>query len=127
MRRVLLFTVVLAFAGCGGGGGGAKTHAPTDADLNKLAVTSDIATQCLSPTGMDEAKLQEDVDVLIEEYRKLGPDQQFKLVPTGPKVTMRKLMLNARGSLQACAQAGLGGTAAQPLVDRINRELDRAE
>jgi hypothetical protein len=115
---------VSALAGCGGGGSSSKTHAPTNADLIKLSVLTDIPAQCLS-SSPDQAKLQSDVDALIEEYRAMGPDRSFKMVPTGSPVTMRKLMTQSRDALQACAQAQRGGSAAQSLVDRINAELDK--
>ena len=50
---------------------------------------------------------------------------KFKLVPNGPDTTMRKIVTGARDTLQACAQANIGGTASQSLVDRINSELDK--
>jgi hypothetical protein len=127
--RFLFAVMVVVFTGCGGGGGGgggAKAGgAPTEQEVTKIGPAQvDIPMQCLTPAGADETKLQTDVDTLIAVYRRRDPDAPFKFSPVAKPVTMRKVMTRSRDALQACAQAGVGGSAAQPLVDRINSVMD---
>jgi hypothetical protein len=131
VRRIelLLAIVVVLLAGCGGGGGGTSAKdsggTPTDQEITKIGPAQlDIPMQCLTPSGADETKLQSDVDTLIAVYKRRDPDAPFKLSPTGTSLTMRKVMTRSRDALQACAQAGVGGSAAQSLVDRINSVMD---
>jgi hypothetical protein len=130
--------IAAAGAGCGssssdGGvsetaGAAASTTAgpaaPNDDQIGQIspAVTG-IPLSCLDPGGSDDIKQQGYVDDMIAVYKQTDPDAKFKLVPTGPNVTMRGLMTASRDALQACSQAGVSG-AAQSLVDRINAVLD---
>jgi hypothetical protein len=118
----VLAAFALLFGGCGGG---AKAGAPSDEQLQSVApAVTAIPSECLASGGADDTGLQRDVDALVKVFRDTDPDAKFKLVPSGPDVTMRQLLTQSRDALQACAQAGRSG-AAQSLVDRVNSELDK--
>jgi hypothetical protein len=117
-------------SGCGAGADNSSRKspsakaAPDNAQLIRIspAVTG-IPISCLNRAGAESGDLQHHVDALVGVYKQTAPDAPFRLAPTGPAVTMRKLLTNARDALQACSDAGQSAAAGE-LVARVNQALD---